>query len=124
MLRTASKDAKKKVRFFPLYRPGIMTGPPPETPYSLRFRYGALVKVSCLRRATQMALLRLVSKAAPWNWLVPLLLLSRIVAGRANLAEDPLVSTRISSRESRPGTRPKSQPSQTSLIGAPSKTVV
>ena len=61
---------------------------------------------------------------APWNSLVPLRLDKRMVAGRVNLAEELLSSTWISWMESSPGGRPKSHPSQTSLIGAPSNSVV
>src|SRR5687768_9522366 len=38
----ASQFQKKKVRLRPLYSFGIITGPPSERPYSLRFTNGAL----------------------------------------------------------------------------------
>jgi hypothetical protein len=70
-----------------------------------------------------MPLLRIVSNRAPWNLLVPLLLLRMTVTGFVNFAEELFVSTCSSSRASKPGTRPKSHPSQTSFTGAPSKSV-
>src|SRR6476659_7433897 len=94
--RDHSQLLNQKVLFFPLYSLGMYTGPPALAPNSLRFRKGAFVNESSRARATPNPLFRLVSKSDPWSVLVPLLVVTMMEVGRANLAEELLFSTRNS----------------------------